>query len=120
MRSRYSAFALGERDYLLQTWHADFIPAQLEPDPGIRWIGLEILGAGNEGSGAWVEFEASLLAAGQVSAMREHSEFVLENGRWLYTKGTELQPSFAPWRPGRNQPCPCGSTLKFKRCCANP
>jgi len=21
---------------------------------------------------------------------------------------------------GRNEPCPCGSTLKFKRCCGNP
>lgn len=118
MRSRYAAFALGERDYLLQTWHRDFRPASLELDPGIRWIGLEILGAGSEAANAWVEFEASLLNAGRVSAMHELSRFVNEQGRWLYTRGDAMEPRFAPWRPGRNQDCPCGSGLKFKRCCA--
>jgi uncharacterized protein YchJ len=55
---------------------------------------------------------------GEVSAMRERSEFVLKQGRWLYTRGEAKQPRAAPWRPGRNQSCPCGSGLKFKRCCA--
>jgi SEC-C motif-containing protein len=118
MRSRYSAFALAERDYLLETWHEDFRPARLELDAGINWLGLEIISAEHEKTNAQVEFEASLLVAGEVSAMRERSEFVLRQGRWLYTRGETKESRAAPWRPGRNQACPCGSGLKFKRCCA--
>jgi SEC-C motif-containing protein len=118
MRSRYSAFALAQRDYLLETWHEDFRPVRLEFDSRIHWLGLEIVSAEQQETGAQVEFEASLLAAGEVSAMRERSEFVLKQGRWLYTRGEAKEPRAAPWRPGRNQSCPCGSGLKFKRCCA--
>jgi SEC-C motif-containing protein len=118
MRSRYTAFALAEHDYLLQTWHEDFRPARLDLDARIRWLGLEIISAEQTETGAQVEFEASLMVGGEVSAMREHSQFVLMQGRWLYTTGEAGEPSAAPWRPGRNQSCPCGSELKFKRCCA--
>jgi SEC-C motif-containing protein len=118
MRSRFSAFALAERDYLLQTWHEDFRPERLDLDDRIRWLGLEIVSAEQLETDAQVEFEASLLAAGEVSAMRERSEFVLRQGRWLYTRGEAKEPRAAPWRPGRNQACPCDSGLKFKRCCA--
>jgi SEC-C motif-containing protein len=118
MRSRYSAFALAEDDYLLETWHEDFRPARLELDARIRWLGLEIVSAEQEGTSAQVEFETSLMAAGEVSSMRERSQFVHMQGRWLYTTGESGEPRVKPWRPGRNQACPCGSGLKFKRCCA--
>jgi len=118
MRSRYCAFALGDAAYLLATWQADFRPATLELDSQIRWIGLEILARAQGAQQASVEFEATLLRSGTVSALHERSEFVREDGRWLYTRGAQLAPSIAPWRPGRNQPCPCGSGVKFKRCCA--
>jgi SEC-C motif-containing protein len=118
MRSRYAAFALGEHDYLLQTWHPDFRPAGLQLDPGIRWIGLDIIAAEQRAEAATVEFEARLIARGVVSALHERSDFILERGRWYYTRGEQLAPGFEPWRPGRNEPCPCGSGRKFKRCCA--
>src|SRR5690606_41619638 len=39
MRSRYSAFVLDELQYLLDTWHPDTRPAQLEPNPpGLKWL----------------------------------------------------------------------------------
>ena len=117
MRSRYSAFALAEVGYLLETWHEEFRPAELQLDPRIRWIGLDILGGEQYPQQATVEFEARLLASGEVSAMRERSEFVFQQGRWLYTLGEQLPPSVSPWKPARNQPCPCGSGNKFKRCC---
>ena len=117
MRSRYAAFALGDTEYLRESWHPDFRPADLRPDPGIRWIGLEILASEENGDRAMVEFEAILLAAGVVSAMRERSDFLRLQGRWLYTQGEQLEPSLKPWKPGRNEPCPCGSGAKFKRCC---
>ena len=69
---------------------------------------------------ATVEFEARLLFEGRVEAMRELSSFVRDNGQWLYTDGKMLTPGFTPWKPGRNEACPCGSGRKFKRCCATP
>ena len=48
MRSRYSAYALGLHDYLLQTWHPDTRPRQLapdEPDPRHRILRLRRLSA---------------------------------------------------------------------------
>ena len=119
MRSRYTAFALADRDYLLETWHVDFRPTQLHLDSGIRWVGLEIIASEEHGAKALVEFEASLLAQGEVSVMRERSDFLLQEGRWLYTSGQQLAPRVVPWKPARNQDCPCGSGLKFKRCCSH-
>ncbi|MCA1656010.1 MAG: hypothetical protein LC635_06195, partial [Pseudonocardiaceae bacterium] len=61
MRSRYSAFATNDADYLLRSWHPDTRPATLTLDPGQRWVRLEILGTTgggllhNEGT---VEFRA--------------------------------------------------------------
>ena len=86
-------------------------------DAQIRWIGLQILASELGERHATVEFEARLLRAAEVSVMHERSEFVFAQGRWLYTRGDQLPPSVAAWRPGRNQACPCGSGAKFKRCC---
>ena len=120
MRSRYAAFALGDADYLLYSWSPDYRPDTLQLEPQARWIGLEILNSESGQQQATVEFEASCLVAGEVSAMRERSDFVLRQGRWLYTRGDQLRASFVPWKPARNQACPCGSGVKFKRCCALP
>ena len=43
-------------------------------------------------------------------AHTERSRFLKENGQWYYIDGT--RPQF-----GRNDPCPCGSGKKFKKCC---
>ena len=117
MRSRYTAHVLGDSAYLTDSWHPEFRPARIGLDPKIRWIGLRILDHQDSTAEARVEFEASLIVNGRVQALRESSEFVCEQGRWLYTRGQQLPPSFAPWKPGRNENCPCGSGRKFKRCC---
>jgi SEC-C motif-containing protein len=117
MRSRYSAYVLHDRDYLVQTWHSDHRPQDLILDDGIRWIGLEVIGFRQQEDQATVEFEARLLVAGRVDAVHENSRFVKQQGRWLYTSGDLLLPGFQPWSPGRNEACPCASGKKFKRCC---
>jgi len=43
MRSRYSAFAVGDVEYLRATWHPRTRPADLELDPAVRWTRLEVL-----------------------------------------------------------------------------
>src|SRR5688572_5771300 len=42
MRSRYSAFVVGDVAYLRETWHPHTRPASLELDPDRRWTGLEV------------------------------------------------------------------------------
>lgn len=90
MRSRFSAFAVGDADYLLRSWHSSTRPARLELDPGLLWTRLEI--HGSTGGGAFhtegtVEFTAySRWQSGGdgEEAMHENSSFVRESGEWVY------------------------------------
>jgi SEC-C motif-containing protein len=118
MRSRYSAYAMDELGYINETWHPDFRPSNLMPEQGLRWIGLDIVNAPPATEErASVEFEARFLLDGRVDGLHERSGFVRDAGSWLYTQGDQLPLSFKPWKPGRNESCPCGSGHKFKRCC---
>ncbi len=117
MRSRYSAFSLGNVDYLKSSWHPDFVPNNLSIDPAVKWLGLSILNANQNGDSAEVEFEAKFLTAGLVDGLHECSRFIRQQGKWFYTDGDMLPVSFKSWKPGRNETCPCGSGKKFKRCC---
>ena len=91
MRSRYSAFVLERRGYLLQTWHASQRPASLEFDPGVKWLGLEVRSHRVlDATHAEVEFIArQKLAGGPAVRLHERSRFVLEQGRWLYVDGVQ-------------------------------
>ncbi len=86
----------------------------------IRWIGLTLIDSEEQDTQAIVEFEARMVVNGQIQATHEKSNFVVMQGKWLYTNGEMLAPTFQSWKPGRNEPCPCGSGKKFKRCCARP
>src|ERR1700734_4129513 len=49
MRSRYSAFAVGDAGYLLRTWHPTARPRTLSLDPEITWTRLAGLGTSGGG-----------------------------------------------------------------------
>ena len=87
MRSRYSAFALRQPQYLLDTWHPSTRPPTLELDPEVRWTGLEIVstrgGSLLEQRGT-VEFHASYSRGRERGVQHENSRFVRVNSRWLY------------------------------------
>ncbi|MFD3584484.1 YchJ family protein [Streptomyces sp. NPDC058683] len=86
MRSRYSAFVTGDSAYLLRTWHPRTRPARLDLDPGMRWTGLEILGAGDGSafhSTGTVEFRASYRGG----SLHERSRFERVDGAWVYLDG---------------------------------
>lgn len=88
MRSRYSAFVLQRRDYLLATWHAAQRPPQLEFEPGARWLGLEVRHhRALDAAHAEVEFVARYRVAGRAVRLHENSRFVREDGRWYYVDG---------------------------------
>jgi SEC-C motif-containing protein len=87
MRSRYSAFAVGDAAYLLRTWHPGTRPAGLDLDPQLRWTGLEILdvtGGSAFHSEGTVEFRAHHTGHGQTGSQHENSRFTREAGRWVY------------------------------------
>ncbi|RVW04201.1 YchJ family protein [Rhodococcus xishaensis] len=87
MRSRYVAFVIGDADYLRRTWHTRTRPATLDLDPDLVWRRLEVLhtsGGGPFDYTGTVEFVAYYSDHGQRRSMREHSEFVRENGQWFY------------------------------------
>ena len=89
MRSRYSAFVLDLRDYLLASWHARTRPALIEPpEPGLRWLGLEVKShAKQDADHATVHFVARSKLAGKAHRLTEVSRFVREDGRWYYVDG---------------------------------
>lgn len=93
MRSRYSAFAVGDAGYLLATWHPATRPDELELDDDVRWIGLEVLattGGSLLAADGAVEFRASYLRHGRPGAQHENSRFVRDGGRWRYLDGVSL------------------------------
>lgn len=119
MRSRYSAYVLGHIDYLLATT----LPAQqsgLDRDAieqwsaQSTWLGLEVENAqviGGQPEHAFVTFVARWHDSNGEHSHRERSAFVQNSGRWYFidpTVGLEA---------GRNDPCPCASGQKFKKCC---
>ena len=91
MRSRYSAFVLGRRDYLLATWHASTRPANLMLDPAAKWLGLEVRShTAQDADHAEVEFVARYREGGRATRLHERSRFVRESGRWFYVDGDQF------------------------------
>lgn len=91
MRSRYSAFAVGDADYLLRSWHPSTRPAAVTLDTGQRWTGLEIVattGGGPLHAEGTVEFRAHYRHHKQRGVLHERSRFTRVDGTWTYLDGT--------------------------------
>ena len=80
MRSRYSAYVVGDRGYLLRTWHPTTRPAAVETGSG--WLRLEVL----DSSGGLLDTEGEVRfrAHHLGGVLEEHSRFVRDSGRWSY------------------------------------
>jgi SEC-C motif-containing protein len=127
MRSRYSAYALGEVDYVINT-HEPATRGEIDRDSTEAWAnqadwqGLEIVATEGGGEGddeGIVEFIARYHLKGQDLAHHERSRFRKEEGVWYYVDGDMVKAKpIVRERPkvGRNEPCPCGSGKKFKKC----
>jgi len=92
MRSRYSAFAVGDAGYLLASWHPRTRPDGLDLDPHQQWRRLDVLatraGGPFDDSGE-VEFAAYFRdpTTGERGRLHEVSRFVRDGGRWFYVDG---------------------------------
>ena len=94
MRSRYSAFVLGDMGYLLRTWHPETRPTALELDATVTWLGLTVRAVRRSGPDvAEVDFVArSRVGGGSASRQVERSRFRCDDGRWYYLDGVIEAP----------------------------
>jgi len=125
MRSRFCAYASDDFAYLSKSWHRSTRPRKFEADnDGLVWTRLEVLnttsGQQSDSSGT-VEFIAHYIVNDKHRGqMREVSDFVFEDGQWFYVDGKQVKGEpVKSEKVGRNDPCPCGSGKKYKKCCAN-
>ncbi len=128
MRSRYSAYVKKELQYIYDSTH----PSQRKDydEKATRrwaeksdWEGLEILSTEDgtaEDTRGKVEFIAHFKHKNNKQYHHEKADFVKENDKWYFYEG-----HIVPQKPvvreapkvGRNDPCSCGSGLKYKKCC---
>ena len=86
MRSRYTAYVLGDVDHVFRSWHPATRPDDLSQLPGTEWLGLEVLEVVDGGPAddyGIVEFRARYAGG----ALHERSRFTRRAGRWVYVDG---------------------------------
>lgn len=97
MPSRYSAYVLELREYLLNTWHASTRLQSLDFDKNLQWLTLElkqdeVIDTNN----SIVEFITHYKIGEEKHTLHEFSRFIFEDGRWYYIDGvfpeTEAMP----------------------------
>lgn len=119
MRSRYSAFALQQIDYILQTTalgqqSALDRAAIADWSQSNQWLKLDVVQHQPklDKTHALVEFKAHYHDGTQAHVHHEISHFVLHQQQWYF-----LDPTLG-MQITMKQPCICGSGKKFKQCCA--
>lgn len=128
MRSRYTAFAKSEIPYILQTIHPE--KRSQHDEKSIRkwaeksqWLGLEILDVqdgGPDDDQGTVEFIALYMQKSGRVKHHEIAQFKKDDDKWyFYDAAAPEQKQVKREGPkvGRNDPCPCGSGKKYKKCC---
>ncbi|MBX3125660.1 MAG: YchJ family protein [Polyangiaceae bacterium] len=127
MRARYTAYALGEVDFVLST-HTPEAAKDVDRESTelwakqSQWLGLEIVATeagGPTDEAGMVEFIARYKIKNVTVDHRERARFEKHGGRWLFAEGEQIAgPPVTREGPkvGRNDPCHCGSGKKFKKC----
>ena len=113
MRSRFSAYALGDLDYVFRTWHPKTRPPDVSPAPGVTFVGLDvsdIVAGGPEDDLGVVEFTARLRSPEGLSEMHERSRFSRRAGRGMYVDGTvpDVEPGGAHFAGSQAPPTQLG------------
>jgi SEC-C motif-containing protein len=126
MRSRYSAYEKKAIDYIVETClrdeeHGIDIEGTRRWSENSSWHGLKILATEKGGSSdeeGLVEFKATYTQGGLRETHHEKAAFSKKDGIWLYVDGEVIPETVVRESPkvGRNDPCPCGSGKKYKKC----
>ncbi|AZA13502.1 YchJ family protein [Corynebacterium choanae] len=88
MRSRFTAYVVGDESYVRRTWHPDTCPEDLSPPPGLKWESLTV-----EHVTLFpptVTFSAAYRQDGQPGVMQERSLFTKIAGNWCYVEPLPL------------------------------
>ncbi|HJV66735.1 MAG TPA: YchJ family protein [Geomonas sp.] len=128
MRSRYSAYVKVETDYIFETTHPKHREGYdhagtKEWAENAEWDSLEIISTkdgGKDDTVGEVEFIARFAEKGKPMVHHERAQFKKEKDAWLFTDGKPAgqgQQPIVSNKIGRNEPCPCGSGQKYKKCC---
>ncbi|MCV3767894.1 YchJ family protein [Rhizobium sp. TRM95796] len=126
MRSRYTAFTRGDLDHIERTCAGEarlaFHRASLALSIAkTEWLGLtieDVRAGGEEDEKGTVRFTVRYREGGRLFSQTETSEFQRLADGWRYMRGDVGRASQpAATASGRNNPCPCGSGKKFKKCC---
>jgi len=128
MRARYTSYVTGDVLFL-KTSSTRAVQKEFSEQASkswsstAQWHGLEIIrcDAGCEGDKTGVvEFRALYTANGEFCNHHEVAQFEKEHDGWKFVDG-ELVGENPTHRDspkvGRNDPCPCGSGKKYKKCC---
>jgi len=128
MRSRYSAHAKKAFDYIFDTtWPGNRQEEDREGTAAwsrkLDWQRLEVRNVeagGVDDEKGMVEFVARYRKNAKAFDHHEIAEFVRQDGRWYFKDGhapQQVQAVRQGPKVGRNDPCPCGSGKKYKKCC---
>lgn len=126
MRARYSAYVFAQMDFVFESTHPDHRQGYdhagtKEWAETAEWLGLDIIDTnkgGADDSVGEVEFIARFIEKGDNREHHEAGQFKRKDGRWYFTEGHMVRPKpLAVTKVGRNDPCTCGSGLKYKKCC---
>ena len=139
MRSRYTAFAVGEIAYLKSSLAPEEqktfdMKSTIEWSKKSTWLGLDIMevkkGGANDKDGT-IEFTAKYSFDGKTLEHHEVAQFRKAGGLWHFVDGEShtheegqghhhAAPRETVVREepkiGRNDVCPCGSGKKYKKC----
>jgi SEC-C motif-containing protein len=124
MRARFTAHVAHDFKFLHQshrpTAGTPYVPE--EGESAVQWTKLVVHSheTTDNPDKAFVDFSAYGTESATEKVLHEKAEFLRVNGTWLYSREARLGP--APYKSatpkvGRNDPCPCGSGKKFKKCC---
>lgn len=126
MRARYTAYTMADTEFIFNTTHTDHRDGYDHASTKAwaqdsEWLGLEIVAteAGcSEDQEGTVEFIATFQTNDVVQKHHELGRFSKQDDAWLFTTGdmVKSQPVVST-KVGRNEPCPCGSGRKYKKCC---
>ncbi|MDP2792050.1 MAG: YchJ family protein [Rectinemataceae bacterium] len=125
MRSRYTAYVKSKVDYIVSTCtetEGIDLDSTRKWSEKSTWLGLKIHKTAKGGAGdttGEVEFSATYVLDGLREEHREIAKFEKKDGKWLYSEGEVVPQTVVREGPkvGRNDPCPCGSGKKYKKCC---
>jgi SEC-C motif-containing protein len=128
LRSRYSAYTLGELDYIYDTIHPEQksqhdAKATKKWADESTWMSFEIIAikqGQKEDEEGFIEFKVKYRQKLQNITHHEMAFFKKNEGRWYFFDGEPVTPETyvrENQKIGRNDPCPCGSGKKYKKCC---